>query len=81
VSVAALRDELKRNSDDPDFTDWALLEVARDATSAAEREALRRLVSHDAFDFSDRVMVAGHTRDADDFAELYAEAGNVGLAA
>jgi ankyrin repeat protein len=80
VSVAALRDELKRTSEDPDFPEWALQEVARIATSAAEREALRRLVRHDAFDFSDNVMVAGHTRNADDFAELYDEAVEAGLA-
>ena len=81
VSVAALRDALEGFAENDDDADQALEELARDSTSAAEREALRRLVRHDAFDFSDRIMAAGHTRDADDFADLYAAAGENGFAA
>ena len=82
--MAALRKALQRNREEEeegDDADDALERLTRGAATPAKREALQWLMHHDAFDISDRAMVAGYTRDAAGFAGLYAAASQVGLAA
>ena len=77
VPAAVLRAQLQAGAIEPDaLKEFVLLNV-----HPSGYEALQCLVRHDAFGFSDRVMVAGHTRDAAGFAELYAAAVGGGLAA